>query len=156
MNSVLIFVPSTLNMDNIGFLEGFAKKVEDNLIFYITSDKLALEAGYTVGYCSTHTPYNMFTAKDSEWLHINSTTHEFTINNIDAQEYNDKFTIILYDIKAFSKCDITTFKYQKYGDQFNELCFALNKSSFKAVKPRFMILYIVFMFLIEMILEVSY
>ncbi|KRT85896.1 hypothetical protein AMK59_2924 [Oryctes borbonicus] len=154
MNSVFIFVPNTLDMDNIGFLEGFAKRIDDNLIFYVTSDKLLLEAGCTVGYCSSQTPYNMFTANDSEWLHVNNTTREFTINNINTQEYDDRFTIILYDIKAFSKCDITTFKLQKYGDQFNELRTALNKLSYKMVKPRFMILYIVFMFLIEKISEI--
>lgn len=143
-------------MNNIGFLEGFAKKIDNDLVFYITNDELLLEAGNTVGYCSSQTPYSMFTAKDSEWLHVNNTTHEFKINEIDSQEYDDKFTIILYDMKAFSKCDITTVKLQNYGEHFNELCTSLNKSNFKAVKPRFMILYVVFMFLIEMLSEVSY
>lgn len=154
MKSVFIFAPNTLNKNDIGFLEGFTREINDNLVFYITNDKLILTSDNTVGYCSSQTPYNIFTREDSEWIHINNTTHEIQINNLDNYEYEAGYTIILYDINAFAECDITTFRLQEHGEHFDELCSTLHKINYNTVKPRFMIAYIILMFLIETILEV--
>lgn len=128
---ILLFLPDSLDRQNVGFLEGFSTKCNNSLaIFIINNELLAKSSSSIIGYCSHKTPDqevgNCLT--DTEWVHINIDTDEIKINR--NKSHNEKecvITCIEYDYNLFVKTETLDIFPEYYGAHFETLINAIKQ-----------------------------
>lgn len=118
IKNAFIFLPDLLDQENIGFLEGFSVKCEENLVVFVLSEELGSDSSHSIGYVSAKTPENVDVyRKGSEWLHINCKSGAIKLNN--ATKCN--LTCLRYNYNLFAKSEILTSNTDKYGFYFQTL-----------------------------------
>ncbi|XP_022911262.2 phosphatidylinositol N-acetylglucosaminyltransferase subunit Q [Onthophagus taurus] len=139
MKSILIFHPNTFKANQIGLLEGVTINSGDSLIFFITNPDVVISGNQTIGYCSYNTP-NESKMDKSELLHLNISTKEYSIFNVNFEEYDENYLCVNYDLNKLSQCDGATFKSLKYGELINNLHEIVydKKSDYKRDKKGFL------------------
>lgn len=124
-----MFLPDTLDIHNIGILEGFVRKCDSYLAFYVTNENLLKPKSTekSIGYCSERTPSASANHKpNSHWLHININTGTIRV----ADDFNESNTVcVKYDYSGFKNSDISTFQLHNYGEHFEVLAKAIKDNS---------------------------
>lgn len=120
-NTILVFIPDSLEKTNVGFLYGFVINIEFQSEFYIIRDKLCIDPTNCIGYCGMSTNFSKY-----NWLHMNFYDGTLKVNEISCdnnQDYNLIF--IIYNYKTFKNSEIVHLESRSYGEHFNNLSRAL-------------------------------
>lgn len=157
--SILVFLPNSLRLDSVGFLEGFSKECEDSNGFVVVNDQLKKDGAGSIGYVSSVTPENRKEKtyqNIAQWLHINSNTGELKVFGTDV-EYC--ITCIKYDHKIFAGSEVTLIQTKNYGVYFETLLKSVkdkcSKKYSKNVRMMFDLTFLVLQILTNFFDEVS-
>lgn len=148
--SALVFLPDSLQLNSVGFLEGFSGFCEDTQAFFVLSKKLKSSSVDSIGYVSEVTPENgkVNNCRSTvEWLHINGNTGEMKICGSDSDvEYC--VTCIRYDYRLFVESEAVLIDNKKYGVYFETLVKSLKNKCLKKYREKRKTVYglIVFIF----------
>lgn len=137
---VLLFLPDTLDRQNVGLLEGFSAKYNDTLaIFIINEELLSKSSGSIIGFCSQLTPEREFGKHlpNAEWVHINIDTGEIRINNSTTHREKDCIvTCIEYNYNLFAKTETVDVFPECYGVHFEALINSIKRKNEERSKKR--------------------
>lgn len=114
---ISVYVPDSLENNNVGFLPGFIQKDGSNVKFYITDDKLRDVRTGCIGYCGlAHMESNQ--DRPNYWIRVSFSDGQFQVSHIlcdGVQEY--KLLYVFYDYRSFKKSNVILVS-QKTKDDF--------------------------------------
>lgn len=142
--SVLIFLPDSLRLNSVGFLEGFLGQCEGTQAFFVLSEAAKDNSVDSIGYVSEITPENRVVNNcrntSSEWLHINCNTGVIKVCGSGSDvEYS--ITCVRYDYRLFFESEAVLLDSKKYGVYFETLVAAMKKKYLGKYRERGKIVY---------------
>ncbi|XP_072394539.1 phosphatidylinositol N-acetylglucosaminyltransferase subunit Q [Diabrotica undecimpunctata] len=120
-NTVLIFIPDSLDSRLCGYLSGTKRTVKNAEVFHITSEKPSNKAYDPIGYIGHINECDNLTKDVS--LFINGENKEIFL----MCEEKYPVTQIIYDFKRFKNSDILYHNAEHYGEHFKNLSIDLRK-----------------------------
>lgn len=114
---VSVYVPDSLENNNVGFLPGFIRKDGPDVNFYITDNRLRDVRTGCIGYCGLA---DMESSDDrpTYWIRVSFSDGQFQVSHIlcdGVQEY--KILYVFYDFKSFKNSSLILSS-QKNRDDF--------------------------------------
>lgn len=132
---VSVYVPDSLENNNVGFLPGFIRRDGQDVNFYITDNRLRDIRTGCIGYCGLA---DMESAEDrpTYWIRVSFSDGQFQVSHIicdGVQEY--KILYIFYDYKSFKNSSMILSS-QKNKDDFYHLARSLAHGNYKHTNLR--------------------
>lgn len=125
---ITVYVPDSLENNNVGFLPGFIRKDGHDVKFYINDNRLRNDSKGCIGYCGL-AQVQPFDQQQDYWIRVSFSNGQFQVSHIlcdQIQEY--KLLYVFYDFKAFKQSNLT-FLSLKPNNEFYYLCKSLSQKT---------------------------